>query len=274
MLPKKILVQTEKLLRRAGRKDAPEDYLKKALRYSLMLGLLIAGFAFLIIMNGIGSRGWSPLSFIALPVTFILFTFMFLGLHVQMLSVRAINRRFEIESDMLYSARHLLLKIESGSPLLNSIIDTSNLKTKSSKFYKEIVTDIYLGTPIEQAIEIGIDHCPSKPMVKLLEEIKNSLKTGTDLEKSLKSSLDTLTKEHMITIKSYGKKLSPLSMMYMIFGTILPSLSSALLVLAIGFIDLPLKTTSAILIFLTVSLLVIQFFFILLFKALKPEVMT
>ena len=102
-------------------------------------------------------------------------------------------------------------------------------------------------------------------------EIRNSLKTGSDLERSLKSTLNEMTKDHVIAIKEYGKKLSPLSMFYMIVGTILPALGSALMVVGLGFVNI--NITFTVFGFLLFGLASIQIFFIMFFRALKPPVM-
>ncbi|MFH0874948.1 MAG: type II secretion system F family protein [archaeon] len=271
---KKLTPDLEKTLRKAGKKDLPEEYLAKISKYSLFYSIFICIFAVLIISKGIEQTNWPMHSYVFLPIVFLIsfiwISMVFIGLN----NVTIINRKSTLESDLLYSTRHLLLKLESGAPLLNALIDTSKLETKSGRFFSEIITDVYLGTPIEDAIDIAINDSPSKSFTKLLEEIKNSLRTGTDLEKSMKSTLSSMTKDHMLQITAYGKKLAPLSMMYMIFGTIMPALSSAILVLVIGFVNLGTNTLTTLLVVLIVTLVIIQFFFILFFKALKPEAMS
>ncbi|MBN2423190.1 type II secretion system F family protein [Candidatus Woesearchaeota archaeon] len=270
---KQLFPNLELTLRKAGKKESPQEYTNKYSKYSLLFAFLFSAFFLIVILEGINNRGWPTFSLIFLVPLFFALFFAFLLMFFSVLRLTIFNRRYELESDLLYSSRYLLLKLESGAPLLNVLIDVSNLHTNSSKFFREIVSDIYLGTSIEEAVGLAIKYSPSPAYTKILEEIKNSLKTGADIEKSMKSTLESLTKEHLIQIKAYGKKLSPVSMMYMIIGTILPALGSAMIVVATGFIELPLKTSSTMLVFLVLVLLITQFFFILLFKALKPQVM-
>lgn len=273
VLIKQLFPNLELTLRKAGKKESPQEYTNKYSKYSLLFAFLFSAFFLIVILEGINNRGWPTFSLIFLVPLFFALFFAFLLMFFSVLRLTIFNRRYELESDLLYSSRYLLLKLESGAPLLNVLIDVSNLHTNSSKFFREIVSDIYLGTSIEEAVGLAIKYSPSPAYTKILEEIKNSLKTGADIEKSMKSTLESLTKEHLIQIKAYGKKLSPVSMMYMIIGTILPALGSAMIVVATGFIELPLKTSSTMLVFLVLVLLITQFFFILLFKALKPQVM-
>lgn len=183
------------------------------------------------------------------------------------------NRKAMIESDLLYSARHLLLKLESGSSLLNSLDSVSKLNTKSSLSFREIVYDVSLGMPIENAIEKAIDKSPSKAYTKILEKIDSSMKTGADIHKTLKSTLRDITKMHLIQIQEYGKKLNPMSMFYMIIGTILPSLGTAMIVVGASLLPGALIIDKRILLSIAFLVFVIQIFFVLAFKSLKPGVM-
>ncbi|MBU0757953.1 MAG: type II secretion system F family protein [Nanoarchaeota archaeon] len=273
-LLKKIFSDLGSNLKKAGRREKSDAFIKKYSRYAFIFSVLLTLFGLFVILEGIANRGWKTISLVYIIFVFIV-CFMFIAtVFFSMPKLEIKKRKFALEADLLYSSRFLLLKLESGAPILNALIDVSKLHTKSSRVIGEIVSDVYLGTPIEKAINIAIENSPSESYTKILEEIKNSLKTGADLEKSLKSTLDTLTKEHMIEIKEYGKKLSPLSMMYMIIGTILPAMGSAILVVATGFIELPVRTGTTILVVMLVSLIITQMFFILFFKALKPQVMT
>lgn len=258
----------ELILRRAGVNQEPETYLKKA---------SFVGFLFAVLFSALSIGVALKEGFSIYIAIFVFLVIYFLGVFIVILlpGQKVKQRRREAESDILYSGRYLLLKLESGSPLLNALIDVSNLDTKSSKFFKEIVSDVFLGTPIEDAIDTAIKYGVSPAFTKILEEIKTSLRTGSDIEKALRTTLSDITKLHVIEIKAYGKKLSPLSMFYMIMGTILPSIGSAMLVVASGFlpgflneIDFKILATLAFIVFL------IQVFFILFFKAIKPAVMT
>ena len=48
--------------------------------------------------------------------------------------------------------------------------------------------------------------------------------------------LDQISKEQAIALKSYGQKLNPLVMFFMIFGVIMPSLGVAFAIILLSFI--------------------------------------
>ncbi|MBT3464097.1 type II secretion system F family protein [archaeon] len=260
-----------KALRTASIQEEPEIFINKNIKNALILSIIITILATIVVIEGDLRRDWSPVAYVAIPIVLISFFLIFVKVFMNAPNLIIKKRKRELESDLLYSARFLLLKMESGSPILNALIDVSNLHTKSSKYFKDIVADIYLGTPLEEAIDWSKKYSPSKSFAKVLEEIRNSLKTGSDIERSLKSTLDEMTKDHVIAIKEYGKKLSPVSMFYMIIGTILPSLGSAMIVVGLGFVNL--NITFTVFLFFLFILAVVQIFFIMFFKALKPAVM-
>ena len=252
-----------KALRTASIQEEPEIFINKNIKNALILSIIITILATIVVIEGDLRRDWSPVAYVAIPIVLISFFLIFVKVFMNAPNLIIKKRKRELESDLLYSARFLLLKMESGSPILNALIDVSNLHTKSSKYFKDIVADIYLGTPLEEAIDWSKKYSPSKSFAKVLEEIRNSLKTHF--------TNDDITKQHLIHIQEYGKKLSPVSMFYMIIGTILPSLGSAMIVVGLGFVNL--NITFTVFLFFLFILAVVQIFFIMFFKALKPAVM-
>lgn len=256
----------EEILKKSQIGEDANKFLIMNLSFTSVVSFLFCGFVFILWM---AKR--FPIYFFG--VVFIVSFFIVFQL-VNLIPFFALkNRTAILESDLLYSARHLLLKLESGSSLVNSLESVSNLKTKSSSYFRELMYDISLGVPLEDAIEKAIEYSPSKAYSKILEEITSSLKTGSDIQKSLRTTLEDITKLHMIQIQEYGKKLNPMSMFYMIIGTILPSLGTAMIVVASSLLPGILIIDLRILLAISFLLLVVQIFFVLAFKSLKPMVM-
>ncbi len=217
------------------------------------------------------------LIFNRMPVYYSAFAFAFVFLFSYMMLralpfVKLNQKKAVIESDLLYSVRHLLLKLESGSSLLNSLESVSMLDTNSSIYFKQLIFDVSMGLPLEEAIERASQYSPSKAYTKFLTEISTSMKTGADLQNTLKNTLDDITKEHLIHIQEYGKKLNPLTMFYMILGVIVPSLGTAIILVGSSMVNLELSF--GFLAFILFFLLIIQVFFVMIFRSLKPEVMS
>jgi type II secretory pathway component PulF len=262
------ILYSEKLedtLKRAGLNYTSVSFLRLCLIGSMIVAVSFTGFAVLLRIK----RSF-PVTY--LLVIFLITFFIIFQLLKSIPSFSLQNKKAFLEADLLYSARHLLLKLESGSSLVNSIESVSVLKTNSSIFFKELMYDISLGLPVEDAIKKSSEISPSPAYSKILEEISTSLKTGADLNKTLRSTIDDVTRKHLIQIQEYGKKLNPMSMFYMIFGTILPSLGTAMLVVISSFLPGMIIIDKRILLGAAVVVLLAQVFFVLAFKSLKPAV--
>ncbi|MBI4149128.1 type II secretion system F family protein [Candidatus Woesearchaeota archaeon] len=252
-------------LKIAHMRETPAQFVRKILKISLLFAAVVAA-PFLLF--AIGKESKIPFSFVimfSLSLLVILFLFM---LRMPDFAIR--KRRAEVESDLLYSGRFFLLRMESGQPLINSLVEVSQTSNKSAKYFREIVADIELGTPIEQAIEHAVLYSPSKVFKKLLEQIKAALRTGADVQESLKAYIDEITEQRIVEIQAYGKKLAPLTLFYMIVGTIAPSLGAAFLVIASSFVEI--RVGFGALMAIAVVLAIIQIFFIMLFKSQRPMV--
>ena len=244
----------------------PEKFSRKTITYSFVFSFLIA----LLIGALLFFKNKSVLPAL---IMFVIFYFVIYNLLKMIPNFSVKSKKSLLESDLLYSARHLLLKLESGSSLINCIESVSFLDTNSSMYFKELMLDISLGIPLEEAIEKAIEYSPSKAYTKLLEEIKTSLKTGADLQNTLKSTLKDITRNHLIHIQEYGKKLNPMSMFYMILGAIVPSIGTAILIVSSSLLPGVLVIDLRLLLFIVFVLLMVQIFFVLTFRSLKPAVM-
>src|SRR3989344_2877101 len=244
----------------------PERFSKLAVASSLIVALLISGIVLALLIF----RGLPPYYAVIVFLAAFFLAFEMIKL-IPAMSLR--SRKAMLESDLLYSARHLLLKLESGSSLVNSLESVSTLNTKSSAYFKKLMLDISLGTPIEDAIEKAIAYSPSLVYSKILSEIKTSLETGSDMRKTIKNIVEDVTRNHLIHIQEYGKKLNPMSMFYMILGTVFPSIGTALIIVAASLLPGVLVINFTVLMFLLFMLLVVQLFFLFSFRSLKPGVM-
>jgi len=209
-------------------------------------------------------------SFSILPLLFIfvlVFVFLFM---LQTPKVYIRKREREINKEVLFAGRYLLVKLESGTPLFNALIDASKSYGVAGKYFKEIVDGINTGTPIEEALENSRKYSASKNFRLILWQIITSLKTGAEVADSLRKTLSQITQEEIIEIKEYGKKLNSLVMFYMIVACVIPSLGVTMIVIVSSFMDLDIGMSHlfTVLFFLAI----IQFLFISLIKSARPMV--
>jgi pilus assembly protein TadC len=177
----------------------------------------------------------------------------------------------DIESDIFIPSRMLLTLLEAGNSLISAIESVSYTRAKSSKYFGKIASEIYLGKSVEQAIDDAIKYTPSDSFRMVMQPIKKSLKTGTDVQKTLLATLQELQEQKIVEIEQYEKKLNLLSMVYMIFGTILPAIGIVALVVVLAIMGIKVEFFP-ILFILLVLILLLQLFFVNIFKNTRPLV--
>ena len=247
----------------AHMKETPKQLVKKALVFSVFASITATFFMFLILSSQMLSL--SILPFVLIFVFIFAFLFM---LNTPKVYIR--RREREINKEVLFAGRYLLVKLESGTPLFNSLIDASKSYGVSGRYFKEIVDDINTGTPIEDALENSRKYNASKNFRLIIWQIITSLKTGAEIADPLRNTLKQITQEEIIEIKEYGKKLNSLVMFYMIIACVIPSLGMTMLVVISSFLELDITMTHlfSVLFFLAI----IQFLFISLIKSARPMV--
>jgi archaeal flagellar protein FlaJ len=136
-----------------------------------------------------------------------------------------------IEAELPYALRHLLIEIKSGVPLYQSLVTISEGYGACSDEIKAIVKDINAGRSSEEAIEENIIKNPSLSYRRSFWHVLNAIKAGTSLEKALDATVNEILANQMLSIKKYGQELNPWTLMYMMFGVILPSLGIAFMLI-------------------------------------------
>ncbi|MBD3355192.1 hypothetical protein GF361_04370 [Candidatus Woesearchaeota archaeon] len=244
-------------------KDNPEEFIKKTFFTSFYMttGLII----FLIAV-------FSKFKFLAF-MSALIFPLLFIGMFfyfVKLPDVKIIKKRKSIDKEVVYAGRFLIVEMESGVLLYDAMANVVKSYKEIGKAFKDILNSIDLGTSIEAALNEAIEYTPSPDFRRLLWQIINALRTGSDVSESLKSVIDQITREQIIEIKTYAKKLNPLAMFYMIIAVILPSLGITMLIVLSSFISLELSLPMLVGIAVLIGLLQLIFFVVI--KSSRPAV--
>ncbi|MBI2653908.1 type II secretion system F family protein [Candidatus Woesearchaeota archaeon] len=241
----------------------PVEFVNKNLKINALYAFLFTSLFFFVLQ-----KAKLPLPLLA-PIFVVIFILLF---EYSFLTVKAKirKREREINKEALFIGRYLLVKLYSGRPLLNALIETSESRGIAAKYIKEIVDDINTGNTIEKALNNAMVYSPSDKLRKILFHVNNALQLGIDVTKPLESVLDEITKEEEIEIKKYGKKLSTLVIFYMLGAVILPSLGIAMLIVISSFINLPIDLKALLLFVFFFG--IIEFIFITMFKSIRPMV--
>lgn len=253
----------KKKLKIAGMDKTPKQFLSQSLRGALLVGIIMGGVTFIFIQ-----RSELP-NAMALAVGVIMFLMTYTTL-LKGVDARINKKAKKIDRDVLFAGRFLLIKINSGKPLINSFVEASQSKGVANSYFKKIVRNIELGTPLEKALENETEECPSKRMKKILFQINNALKIGIDVTKNLEAVLEEIANEQLVEIQRYGKKLNSLTLFYMLVAVVAPSLGITMFIIVAGLVSLDVGPESFfVFIFF---LILLELVFLSLFKSIRPNV--
>jgi len=252
------------ILLRAHIRKKPEVFVRESSIVALFISFI---FSFLIFVFLLTPMQRSPFHlFWILPILlFLLFRFM---INRPVVYIR--KQEKEIEKDVLFAGRFLLVKIESGTPFFQALDDASRSRGTCARYFRDIVDDVKLGTPIEDALEQAIETSPSDKFRRILWQIHNALRSGIDIGGSLRSILHRIAEEQIISIKEYGKRLNSLAMFYMLLGIVVPALGMTMFIILGSFLSIQVDRNmllAALFLFFC-----FQFIFIALFQSIRPAV--
>lgn len=250
-------------LKQAGMEDKPEDFIKKTFLSAFYMTTGIVVFLFLILAKLNVLKG---VLLLFVPLLFIVMLFYMIRLP----DVRISRKEKEISKEIVFAGRFIIIELESGVPLYNAMVNVSKNYAVIGRYFKEITDKVDLGTSMEDALNEAVEFIPSNDFRKILWQIINSLRTGSNVAKSLYSVMEQVTKDQITEVNKYGKKLNPLAMFYMIVAVILPSLGMTMLIILSSFIQFEISLT--ILIALAGFLGFVQFMFIAMVKFSRPAI--
>ncbi len=243
--------------------DTPSQFINKNLKIAALYSVLLTILFFFVFQ-----RAKLPYALLV-PAFIIIFILLF---YYFILSIRAKirKRQRDIDREVLFVGRYLLVKLYSGRPLLNALIETASSRGIAPKYIKEIVDDIDTGSTIEDALNNAMIYSPSEKLRKILFHVNNALQLGIDVTQPLESVLEEITKEEELEIKKYGKKLNSLVIFYMLAAVIVPSLGVAMFIVIASFLNFPISLKG--LFILVFFIVVLEFIFMTLFKSIRPMV--
>jgi flagellar protein FlaJ len=253
----------KKQLKIAKVDKTPKEFIEASLKNAAFMSICMSVLVFFYLDKQNKSLG------ILIPV----FIVMFIGFYnfsFAKLKSRIIKRQKEIDKDVLFAGRYLLVKLNSGQPLINALVDASKSYGIASNYFKEIVRDIELGKPIEQALSDAAEYSPSNKFRKVLFQISNALKIGIDVTEFLDATLNEIADQQLIEINRYGKKLNSLTLFYMLFAVVLPSLGLTIFIVvaSISGINVDLSFFLVLLVFIAI----LQMIFLIMYKSIRPNI--
>lgn len=246
----------------AGMTETPEEFVKKSL---ISAGYLTAGLSFIVILFATKNPSLWFAVLGMIPAFFGLFLFF-----MQAPVVKIQKRAKEINREIVYAGRFIVIEIESGVPLYDAMKNLISAYPGIGKYFRDLITKVDFGTAMEDAINETILYSPSDQFKKMLWQILNAINTGGDIHKSLNSVVEQIVREQQIMMKEYAKKLNPLAMFYMMIAVIAPTLGTAMLAIATNFLAVDIG--KGVLTILAGGILFVQIMFLQIIRSQRPAV--
>jgi archaeal flagellar protein FlaJ len=252
-------------LKSAGMPDTKEEFVKKTFLTAAYTSLAIFLIIFLF-LSRIAIKTKLLVMVFGIPLVFsVLFLYF---MKIPDAKIKAMEK--EINMEIIFAGRFLIIEIDSGVSLYQSMINIGRSYEVVGGYFREIIEKVKVGTTMEAAINEAVESVPSGNLRKILWQILNSLKTGSNISSSINSVIDQIIREQQIEVKEYGRKLNPLAMFYMMIAVIIPSLGMTMLMVLATFMGFNLSL--GILLSIVGLLGFVQFMFVAIIKSSRPAV--
>ena len=253
-------------LRDVGIREDPYFFVRRMMRYAIALSIILSVVIALVFYR----LGVAPIGMILLAgVCGVAFYNIIFNKFVTYPMARTKKLGKEIEKDILFATRDLVISMRSGMPLFNAMTAVSTGYGAASKEFAKVVSLIQLGMPIAQAMEEVSSRSQSKTFKRLMLQASVSIKVGADIVDSLQGVVEEIQQERVIELRRYGQRLNALAMFYMIFGVIFPSMGIAIATIMSTFISL-FTIDASTLAFVIVGIIGLQLVFLNLISSSRP----
>jgi len=244
----------------------PLDYMSLTLFTSLFYFVILGG-----LMTFVGfvvKRAFDPIG-IVIGTVFFIMSFNYLAFYPK---VQAKKRLNDLEANLLYALRHLLIQVRSGVPLFESMVSITSGYGEISVEFKKIVSEINAGVPETMALDEAAKRNPSLYFRRSLWQIVNAIRGGADVGKTIQTITDNFAREQINRIKRYGQELNPWTMLYMIIAVIAPTLGITFIIIMTSFAGI--KVPKLIFPFILGGIGMFQFFFMGFIRSRRPPVVS
>lgn len=179
-----------------------------------------------------------------------------------------------IEKNLIAAMQDMLVQLNSGVPIFRILVNLSGSGYgEVSNEFRKAVREINSGKPQIEAVESLGNRTNSLYFRRVLWQISNGMRAGSDMSIVIKEGISNLTKEQMIQIQNYGNKLNPLIMFYMLLAVILPALGITFLTIIASMINLSSDIVKTLFIAVFAVVVIMQIMFLGIIKTRRPSLL-
>jgi archaellum biogenesis protein FlaJ (TadC family) len=160
------------------------------------------------------------------------------------------KRAQEIDTNLIFGIRHLLVQTSAGVPFFDALYSASAGYGKVSEEFSKIITDVNGGKDLSDALEASAENSPSHYYRRIMWQIANSTRSGYATADILSDLLSYLINDQQNRLKKFGSELNILSIFYLSTCIVLPTFGLIFIIMMSSFSLIAINnTTLAIMIF-------------------------
>ncbi len=208
------------------------DYIAAGIIVTIVLACLMLGVSGLILLIAIKKNLLTFKIEAILPVLVLVVPLVYFFYFLNYPKLQGVKRNKLIEEKVVFAVREIMIKVGSGVPIFNALLDVANgdYGVVSDEF-KIAVEEIESGVPQEIALDHLARRVPSQSLRRAIDIILNAIKSGGDIAGTLALINDMLIKKQQSDMKEYAGELTPMSMAYMLISVVIPSLGMSVFVI-------------------------------------------
>lgn len=179
-----------------------------------------------------------------------------------------------LERNLIPALEDMLVQLNSGIPLFNIIVNISDSDyNELSSEFKKAARRINAGIPEVEVLEQLGEKNSSIYFKRTLWQISNGMKAGSDISLVIKEGIKSLYGEQLLQIQTYGNKLNPLIMFYLLASVILPSLSLTFLTIISSMLNITTPVTISMFFGLFILVALMQIMLLGMIRSIRPTLL-
>jgi flagellar protein FlaJ len=189
--------------------------------------------------------------------------------HLFFPTIRAKTFANEIDKNLLYVLKDMLIELKSGATLYQVLVNISN--SNYGLVSRQILYAVKLtnaGMPLDQALKKLATKTQSENFRRILWQIITALQSGAYLEPVLTSALKVAEVNEEEKIMKYSESMNFIVLLYMLVSASIPAIIVPFLMILILFIPITVSANMILLIF--AALLLIQLALIIYVGSARP----
>ncbi|MCL5101252.1 MAG: type II secretion system F family protein [Candidatus Parvarchaeota archaeon] len=208
------------------------DYISAGIFITILLVVMLVGISAFLTFIAI-NKGLLTSQFLGVLILLVLVVpFFYLIYFINYPKLQAQKRKARIDEKVVFAIREMMIKVGSGVPIFNAMLDVSNgdYGLVSDEF-KIAVEEIQSGLSQEEALNRLSRRVPSQSLRRAIDIIVNAIKSGSDIHGTLSLINDMLIKKQQSDMRTYAAELTPMSLAYMLISVVLPSLGMSVFII-------------------------------------------